>query len=94
MTFADVHMAIRNLLRGAGNTSFHLSVEAHECHPNRVTVNWRVWLEREPPRQSLSFRSTEPEQLIEFVRRSAAESLQPPPREVAAIGEIPGSIES
>lgn len=91
MTLADLHLGVRALVRGAGLSTFRLTVQVIEDHPNRVTVMWSVWVSRESLGKDPFYFKTENPGLIASALRAA---LGEPPRpisldELVAVGAIP-----
>jgi len=66
MTMAEVHVAVREALRGSRHSKFLVVVESAELHPGRVDVEWRISVgDGEPVHH---FRGRNPYQLLAMLR--------------------------
>lgn len=66
MTHADLHMAVRILLRGTPLTSFRVGVNSTEYHAGRVLVEYSIHITG----IDRCFRSAEPKRLLAWVRQA------------------------
>lgn len=101
MTFAELHMAVREVLHGTGLSTFLVSVQALENHPGRIDVQWSVWVSREStpaptptptltPVPSYFFKSHDPAQVVNSLRKVIANQHSEGDDElVEAIGQVP-----
>jgi hypothetical protein len=105
MTFAELHMAVREVLHGTGLSTFLVSVQALENHPGRIDVQWSVWVSRElavstpaptlTPVPSYFFKSHDPARVVNSLRKVIADKRAVPDNdaELVAIGEVPESTD-
>lgn len=93
MTFTDVHIAVRDTLRGSPFSAFLVTVQSAEQHPGRVEIEWRVFVSDGP---DLFFKGPDPMALVEMLRvrladllRASAPTDPPLPLSLEAIGDVP-----
>jgi hypothetical protein len=72
MTHAQVHVAVRGLLRGTTLDSFMVTTNSWEHDDHTVAVEWSVCVHR-GANPVLYFRAREPERLVEYVRAALEE---------------------
>jgi hypothetical protein len=94
MKFVDVHLAVREALRGSPYSQFLITVQSLEQHPGRVEVEWRICISDANP--LLYYRGREPGALLEMVRehvrgiaRARAATDPPPPDALELVGTPP-----
>jgi hypothetical protein len=94
MTFTQIHVAVREALRGSPYSQFLVTVQSAEQHPGRIEVEWRICISDATP--TLFYKGRDALALLEMVRehvrglaRERAETDPPPPDELTAIGPVP-----
>jgi len=98
MTHAELHLAVREALRGSTYRGFLVCVESAELHPGRIEVEYRISISGEG---GPYLRGRDPFQLLARLRAhleseaTARAAKEPPlPAELAAIGAPPVVIDS
>jgi len=99
MSHADLHIALRESLRGSGCSTFMVTVESSELHPGRVEVDWRISIfEGDPSQLRYHYRGRDPFDLLARIRAKLIEDARarqatepPPPPELVAVGPPPSS---
>lgn len=90
MTFAELHLAVRETLRGTALNTFLVGVESVEDSPGRVDVEWRIYVPREPT-EALYFKGRDPFRLLAALRLKLREvhPPEPVPSALTEVGESP-----
>lgn len=89
MTFAEMHLAIRALLRGTRHRTFVVNVESLETDGTLRGVEWRVCVtDTIPP---IYFRGPNPYVIVGKLKQALAQSQTPDtvPDELFAVGVPP-----